>query len=376
QQGQASVVVIHEPSTRRCLTGGSFEFRWTIRQDGQRKIGIATAPAVPRTSTTTSPIRSQLTTPERRGSSAMQPNSIAFLTRWSPRHSICHRTRGGTMSASPLTEGDLLHILLEQLPDAVYFKDAESRFIRINRTLASWYGLKDPAEAVGKTDADFFSPEFAKSSIEAEQEIMKTGIPAADVEEKLVWPDGRVTYTSSTRLPLRDPAGNVVGTFGIFRDIGPHLLAKKEIRRANALYSSLVDNLPQSFFRKDLDGRVTFANRQYCAVLGKPLKELIGKNDFDLFPEHLARKYREDDARVLQTGKTLDVVEAHKPPGKDVIYVRVVKSPVFDSDQRAVGVQGIFWEVPAAASSAPAKKTKAAAPATKPKKKAKKKKKK
>jgi|SRR5687767_5710100 len=273
------------------------------------------------------------------------------------------------MSASPLTEGDLLQILLEQLPDAVYFKDAESRFIRINRTLAGWYGLKNPEEAIGKTDADFFSPEFAKSSIEAEQEIMKTGLPAADVEEKLVWPDGRVTYTSTTRLALRDGSGGVVGTFGIFRDIGPHLQAKKEIRRANSLYSSLVDNLPQNFFRKDLEGRVTFANRQYCATIGKPLKELIGKTDFDLFPEHLARKYREDDARVLQTGKILDVVEAHKPPGRDVIYVRVVKSPVFDSDQRAVGVQGIFWEVPA---QKPAK----AKAAAKPKKPAAKKKKK
>lgn len=271
------------------------------------------------------------------------------------------------MTASPLTEGDLLHILLEQLPDAVYFKDTESRFIRINRTLASWYGLKEPSDAVGKTDADFFSPEFAKSSVEAEQEIMKTGLPAADIEEKLVWPDGRVTYTSTTRLPLRDPAGNVVGTFGIFRDIGPHLQAKKEIRRANSLYSSLVDNLPQNFFRKDLEGRVTFANRQYCATIGKPLKDLIGKTDFDLFPEHLARKYREDDARVLQTGKTLDVVEAHKPPGRDVIYVRVVKSPVHDSDQRAVGVQGIFWEVPGA-SAAPAKKAKPAAAKKKTKK--------
>jgi PAS domain S-box-containing protein len=272
------------------------------------------------------------------------------------------------MTASPLTEGDLLHILLEQLPDAVYFKDTDSRFIRINRTLASWYGLKEPSDAIGKSDADFFSPEFAKSSVEAEQEIMRTGLPAADIEEKLVWPDGRVTYTSTTRIPLRDPSGSVVGTFGIFRDIGPHLQAKKEIRRANALYSSLVDNLPQSFFRKDLEGRVTFGNRQYCSVIGKTLKDLIGKTDFDLFPEHLARKYREDDARVVQTGKTLDVIEAHKPPGKDAIYVRVVKSPVFDSDQRAVGVQGIFWEVPAQSAAAPAKKAKPAARA-KPKKK-------
>jgi two-component system sensor histidine kinase/response regulator len=197
------------------------------------------------------------------------------------------------------------------------------------------------------------------------------------VEEKLVWPDGRVTYTTTTRIPLRDQSGAVIGTLGIFRDIGPHLQARKEIRRAEALYRSLVDNLPQSFFRKDLEGRVTFANRQYCTIAGKTLKELIGKTDFDLFPEHLARKYREDDARVVQTGIAFDTVEAHKPHGKGIIYVRVVKTPVYDSDQRAVGVQGIFWEVPpeiqnrskAAPKAAAKAKKKPARPAAKKKKK-------
>jgi len=273
-----------------------------------------------------------------------------------------------------LSDADLLHILMEQLPEAVYFKDIQGRFIRINRSLAAWYGLQDPAEAVGKSDDDFFSPGFAKSSHEAEQEILNSGVPQVDLEEKLVWPDGRVLYTSTTRLPLRNAAGSVIGTLGILRDISPQLQARQEIRRAEGLYRSLVDNLPQNFFRKDLHGRIVFANRQYCATLKKTLKELLGKTDLDLFPENLARKYREDDARVLQTGVPLDVIEAHKPPGRDILYVRVVKTPVYDSDQRAVGVQGIFWEVPSAQSSAPeaksprqaaARKKKASKPAKK-----------
>jgi PAS domain S-box-containing protein len=266
------------------------------------------------------------------------------------------------MSSSFFQDGDLLHILLEQLPEAIYFKDTEGRFVRINRTLASWYGLREPGEAVGKTDADFFTPELAKSSHAAEQEILKTGFPSVDVEEKLVWPDGRVVHVAATRLPLRDASGSIIGTLGIFRDLRPHLQALKEVRRAEGLYRSLVDSLPQNFFRKDLQGRVVFANRQYCATLGKTSKELLGKTDLDLFPEKLARKYREDDAHVLQTGVALDVIEAHKPPGKGVIYVRVVKTPVYDSDQRAVGIQGIFWEVPAQSSSPPSTAPKAAPP--------------
>lgn len=264
-------------------------------------------------------------------------------------------------AASSLSSADLLLILLEQLPDAFYFKDVQCRYVRINRTLATWYGLKDPQEAVGKTDADFFSEAFARTSDETEQEIVKSGLPRVDVEEKLVRPDGRVIYASSTRLPLRNASGEMIGTFGFFTDIGPHLQARKEVRRVESLYRSLVDNLPQNFFRKDLDGRIVFANREYCRTLGKPLKELLGKTDLDLFPEKLATKYREDDVRVLQTGHALDVVEAHKPPGKGVLFVRVVKTPVYDSEQRPVGVQGIFWEVPAGKTEAPRKRKSPAA---------------
>jgi two-component system sensor histidine kinase/response regulator len=250
-------------------------------------------------------------------------------------------------NATSLKEAELLSVLMDHEKDAIYFKDPQSRFIRINRALATWYGLKDPKQAEGKSDADFFAPEFAKLTFDAEQEILRTGVPRIDIEEKLVWPDGRITWASATKVPLRDPAGKILGIFGLSRDTSAQLEAQKEIRQADALYRSLVDNLPQNFFRKDLEGKVVFANRQYCATLGKTLKELLGKTDHDLFPPELARKYREDDQRVLKTGVVLDTVEAHQPPGKGIIYVRVVKSPVLDSDRRAMGVQGIFWEVPA-----------------------------
>lgn len=255
-----------------------------------------------------------------------------------------------------MNDVDLLQVLLEHLPDAVGFKDAQGRYVRINRTLADWYGLKDPADAAGKTDADFFPPEFAKANAETERDILRSGEPRLNVEEKLVGPDRRVHWTSTTRGPLRDASGQVVGTFAIQRDISALSQARDEVRRADTLYRALVDSLPQNFFQKDHAGRVIFANRQYCLTLGKSLKDLLGKTDFDLFPEKLARKYREDDARVMQTGVPLDVVEAHQPPGKGIIYVRVVKTPVYDAERKAVGVQGVFWEVRGSQAPEPSKK--------------------
>ncbi|HEX7901301.1 MAG TPA: PAS domain-containing protein [Planctomycetota bacterium] len=244
------------------------------------------------------------------------------------------------------SDDDVLGALLEHLPDAVYLKDAQHRFVRVSRTMASWYGLKSPAQAIGKTDADFLGRDFARTSDESDAEIMRGGIPRVGQEEKRVWPDGRVTWTSTSRVPLRDGTGAVVGLLAIFTEISPLLQAKKETRRAEALFRTLVDSMPQCFFQKDLQGRVAFANRRYCLTLGKTLKELVGKTDFDLFPEKQARKYREDDAHVVQTGRVLDTVEAHTPPGKRTLFVRVIKTPMYDTEQRAVGVQGIFWEVP------------------------------
>ena len=259
------------------------------------------------------------------------------------------------------SDNDVLGALLEHLPDAVSLKDAQHRFVRVSRTMASWYGLKSPAQAVGKTDADFLGRDFARTSDEADAEIMRSGVPRVGQEEKRIWPDGRVTWTSTSRVPVRDAAGAVVGLLSIFTEISPLLQARKETRRAEALFRTLVDSMPQCFFQKDLQGRVAFANRRYCLTLGRTLKELVGKTDFDLFPEKLARKYREDDAHVVQTGRVLDTVEAHTPPGKRTMFVRVIKTPMYDAEQRAVGVQGIFWEVPPekAPAEKPAKKPKA-----------------
>ena len=113
----------------------------------------------------------------------------------------------------------LLETLLEYSPDYIYFKDRDSRFLRISRALASYFGLDDPAAAVGKSDIDFFDAERAEQYLADEQQIMTTGQPIVDKEEKGAWPDGRVAYLSTTKVPLRNGQGEIVGTFGISRDI-------------------------------------------------------------------------------------------------------------------------------------------------------------
>ncbi|MCC6416923.1 MAG: PAS domain S-box protein, partial [Gemmataceae bacterium] len=120
---------------------------------------------------------------------------------------------------------------------------------------------------------------------------------------------------------------------------------EKALRQSEAFYHSLVESLPQNIFRKDLDGRVTFGNRRYCATLERPLEELIGKTDFDLFPPDLAAKYRQDDRTVQETGQALEAVEEHLLPDHSKIYVQVIKTAIRDSAGKVIGTQGMFWDV-------------------------------
>lgn len=125
-----------------------------------------------------------------------------------------------------------LRTLMDTIPDSIYFKDRESRFIRANKALAQWVRVGESSQLLGKTDFDLFTEEHAREAYEDEQEIIRTGRPLVGKEEKETWPDGRITWVSTTKMPYRDAQGAVIGTFGSSRDITEHKRAEEELRAA------------------------------------------------------------------------------------------------------------------------------------------------
>ncbi len=138
------------------------------------------------------------------------------------------------IDAQSARDGQLLRALMESIPDKIYFKDTASRFVCVNKAKLAKHGLSDMAEMLGKTDFDFFTRERAEMAFANEQEIIRTGEPLVDHEEKDVWPDERETWVSTTKMPFRDAAGRVIGTFGLSRDITQRKEAEAQLAASTA----------------------------------------------------------------------------------------------------------------------------------------------
>ncbi len=122
-----------------------------------------------------------------------------------------------------------LDSLINSLPDNIYFKDRESRFLMVNRALAQRFGLKDPSEALGRTDADFFDEEHAQEARDDEIEVMETGLPMIGKAEHETTNDGDSRWVLTTKLPLYDTEGKMIGTFGVSRDVTEIKLAQQSL---------------------------------------------------------------------------------------------------------------------------------------------------
>ena len=160
----------------------------------------------------------------------------------------------------------LLDALLENTPDNIYFKDWQSRFIRISTSLARWMGLNEAADAIGKSDFDFFGEDHAQKAFADEQRLMRSGEPIVGVEEQESWADGHTTWVSTTKGPLRDRNGAIVGIFGISRDITERKQAEQRVQEQATQLAEQAQMLERLASQDEL---TALYNRRGLAMVGE-----------------------------------------------------------------------------------------------------------
>jgi PAS domain S-box-containing protein len=162
-------------------------------------------------------------------------------------------------------EKNMMKSLIDNIPDTIYFKDLESKFIRVNKAQARLLNLKSPDDAVGKSDFDFF--EHAQDAYDVEQEIIRTRKPVINQLHR-VERDGVVRYLSDTKIPLIDFEDKCVGTVGITRDITDFKIAEDVMLESQAKFKALFENAPLAFFRLDKDMKVVEYNHRFQKMFG------------------------------------------------------------------------------------------------------------
>ena len=175
-------------------------------------------------------------------------------------------------------ERDLMHSLMDNSPDMIYFKDTSGRYVRINKAKAVNMGLDEPQMAHGKTDADFYSEAYAKEQDIDDKKVIETGESILGKEELLTQPDGTSRWYSTSKSAILNENGKIEGLIGISRDISEKRKVNSMLEQERNFLQVLMDNIPYTIYLKDPQGHFTKVNIAQAKLLGvRDAREAIGK---------------------------------------------------------------------------------------------------
>jgi len=284
--------------------------------------------------------------------------------------------RLGQENAELTQERDLLRMVIDNLPDFVYAKDKQGRFVLNNIAHARSLGVNSPVEMKGKSDFDFHPPELAAQFYADEKKIIETGESIINQEQcKANASDksGKKHWSVSSKVLWHDAQGRVLGTVGISRDTTEQKRAEAKLAYEQQLFQTLLETIPDSIYFKDLESRFVRVSRAKAESTLQTARKthraahpnekpddwpphlagtkqfadwLIGKTDFDTFPEEHARVAFEDEQQIIRTGQPV-MGKLQKVPRPDggVTWILSTKMPWRDKEGNIIGTFGASKDV-------------------------------
>lgn len=191
-------------------------------------------------------------------------------------------------------ERDLLHTLMDNVPDYISFKDTAGRFTTINRALARALGTSRPEDALGDTDFDYFTEAFAQQALADEQDVLRTGQPLVGKVEEIHLRNKLPLWISTTKMVVRDLDETIIGTFGVSRDITESKHAEQELQLAKVNLESRVAERTSELAQANEQLQIELAER-------KRAEEQVRKLN-----EDLECRVAERTVQLVATNKELD----------------------------------------------------------------------
>ena len=245
---------------------------------------------------------------------------------------------------------ELLSNILSTVPHFVFWKDRDSVYLGCNKNFAKVAGLKDPKEIVGKTDYDLaWKKKEADFYRKIDKEVMKKGKPILNFEEPQLTSEGKETTLLTSKVPLKDPDGNVVGILGIYTDITERKEMEEALKRREAEYRDLVQNVNAIILTVDTLCHLTFFNDFAQEFFGFSLDDVLGKSVFDTIVPKMETTGRELESlikKVCEEPENFTIIENEniKKNGERV-WVLWRNRPIYDPEGKCVGLRSIGTDV-------------------------------
>ncbi len=240
-------------------------------------------------------------------------------------------------------EKALSNTIINHMPDLIYVKDSESRFIKANQAVADLMGVKNPDDLKGKRDTDFPTLATAEKFFEDEKTIIETGEPLINEEEINTYPSGEKKWVLASKVPLRNENGEIIGLVGINRDITRYKIAEEDLEKERNLFYAVMDHLPDQVYVKDTDSRFIRVSLQTAKDMGaNSPSEMIGKSDFDYLPEWRAQRAYDEERELIRTGNPVKDLELDT---RDNHWLLIKKVPLIGMNGKIVGLVGINRDI-------------------------------
>ncbi len=239
-----------------------------------------------------------------------------------------------------------LDLVLNTIPQSVFWKDRDGRYLGCNQAFARDVGLEDPARILGKSDFDLpWAPEDAEAYRADDRQVVESGRPKRHIQEPLQTSDGTRLWIDTTKVPLLNEAGEVAGVLGVYEDISERRRMEEQLRQANLV----IENSPAVLFRwKAAEGWPTLLVSENVAQFGYTREELLsGDISFSsiVYPGDLAR-VAEEVRRNTDLG--LDRFEQiYRIVNRDgsIRWVDDRTKVIRDGEGRVVEYQGVLFDI-------------------------------